>query len=165
MILPVTFPTRSTCKWSRDSSPVFPPVFVVPRFAPDSNPPEPLPLSVQRPLCQSVGFAATAAACRWCASARLMPHTSLRLGSDFASTPDTWCSDACPARRQSPTSSTLTTSLPPSRTSPVDPVACISSPILSHLPLESKLSAYLLLIPLRGQEECRKQAGIPDRGR
>jgi len=33
------------------------------------------------------------------------------------------------------------------------------------IPVPSGLSAYLLLNPLRGQEECRKQAGIPDRGR
>jgi hypothetical protein len=33
------------------------------------------------------------------------------------------------------------------------------------IPVPSGLSAYLLLFPLRGQEECRKQAGIPDRGR
>jgi len=33
------------------------------------------------------------------------------------------------------------------------------------IPVPSGLSAYLLLIPLRGQEECRKQAGIGDAGR
>jgi len=33
------------------------------------------------------------------------------------------------------------------------------------IPVPSGLSACLLLIPLRGQEECRKQAGIGDAGR
>jgi len=33
------------------------------------------------------------------------------------------------------------------------------------IPVPSGLSAYLLLIPLRGQEECRKQAGIGHWGR
>jgi len=33
------------------------------------------------------------------------------------------------------------------------------------IPVPSGLSAYFLLIPLRGQEECRKQAGIGDWGR
>ena len=33
------------------------------------------------------------------------------------------------------------------------------------IPAPSGLSAYLLLNPLRGQEECRKQAGIAHWGR
>jgi len=33
------------------------------------------------------------------------------------------------------------------------------------IPVPPGLSAYLLLIPLRGQEEYRKQAVIPDWGR
>jgi hypothetical protein len=33
------------------------------------------------------------------------------------------------------------------------------------IPVPSGLSAYLLLTPLRGQEECRKQAGIGHWGR
>jgi len=33
------------------------------------------------------------------------------------------------------------------------------------IPVPPGLSAYLLLIPLRGQEECRKQAGIGHWGR
>jgi hypothetical protein len=33
------------------------------------------------------------------------------------------------------------------------------------IPVPSGLSAYLLLNPLRGQEECRKQAGIGHWGR
>jgi len=33
------------------------------------------------------------------------------------------------------------------------------------IPVPSGLSAYLLLIPLRGQEVCRKQAGIGHWGR
>ena len=33
------------------------------------------------------------------------------------------------------------------------------------IPVPSGLSAYLLLKPLRGQEECRKQAGIGHWGR
>ena len=33
------------------------------------------------------------------------------------------------------------------------------------IPVPSGLSAYLLLIPLRWQEECRKQAGIGHWGR
>jgi len=33
------------------------------------------------------------------------------------------------------------------------------------IPVPAGLSAYLLLIPLRGQEECRKQARIGHWGR
>ena len=33
------------------------------------------------------------------------------------------------------------------------------------IPVPSGLSAYLLLIPLRGQEPGQKQAGASDRGR
>jgi len=36
---------------------------------------------------------------------------------------------------------------------------------VDRIPVPSGLSAYLLLIPLRGQEECRKQAGIGHWGR
>jgi hypothetical protein len=36
---------------------------------------------------------------------------------------------------------------------------------MEQIPVPSGLLSCLLLIPLRGQEACQKQVGIPDRGR
>jgi len=36
---------------------------------------------------------------------------------------------------------------------------------VQQIAVPAGLSAWLLLIPLRGQEPCRKQAAIPDWGR
>ena len=179
MIPRATCRPRSTCRSSRGSSPLFPPVFVFPRSAPDSNPPEPLPQSAQTPLSRSACSSETVFASLARAFGLSMQHTSLSIHSGSASIPGKECFDACPTPPLSLTSSTMTSASHTCHTVPALPSACISSLILSHLPLESKipngamdritmpsaLLSCLLLIPLRGQESCQKQVVIRHRGR